>query len=168
MNKENIYLEYLKIYHNNKHENGSLFRGFVDDWFAYSYRNKKDNPFLNSKGNPKWFNNPNPIKEKDALLQMHFVSKEAMQIINGKISGRLIKDHAVPIYTLRKLMRNKLRDNADSHEIRQFLDKFYTLGVISKGEDDVLNSTQYKLKSNMPDDWDEKNMFARYEKAKIK
>lgn len=150
MNLENAYLEYLKIYLNTKEENGPLFRTFVDNWFAYS----EGSPFLNSRGKPKWFNNPNPVKERDALLAMHFKSKDAMRIIYGKQEGRLMKDHSIPIKILRILICEELGTGPGVSKIKQFLKKYYRIGVITKKED-------------MPENWDRSNVFARYKKVNI-
>ena len=66
-----------------------LFRTLVDNWYAYEI----GGPLLNKNGRPKWFNNPDPVKERCALLAMHFVSKAARERIDAGESG-LVKDHS--------------------------------------------------------------------------
>ncbi len=137
-------------------------RTFVDNWFAYF----KGGPFLNSKGNPKWFNNPDPRKEEEALSAMHSISKDAREIINGD-KGRLMKDHSVPVRELRELMRGAYEEGrlSEIKEIKQFLEKYCCLGVITKEEDNRLNDK--KLRSKIPDGWNSKDMFARYAEVGI-
>ncbi len=153
---EETYLKYLQIYHASKDSSGSLFRSFVDNWYAYH----RGPPFLNSKGSPKWFNNPHPQKEKEALLAMDFISKAALQVINGHQSDRLVKDHAVPIREIRT--RFALLEQPSLTDIRQFLVATYKLGVITKTQDLMLNAA--KLRSTMPKQSDWK---ARYNAIKI-
>lgn len=156
---EKLYLEYLVLYLKHYDQDGHLFRNFVDNWFAYSH----DEHMLNSKGRPKWFNNPDPIKERDALMSMHFVSANARSILNGNKQGQLVKDHAVPLRVLRELIRELQIQTTSS--INLFLKKNYRLGVITKSEDEQLNSN--KLRSSMPNGWDRVNWKARYTEAEI-
>jgi len=88
--REETYLRYLEIYLRDQDTNPHLFRTLVDEWFAHSV----GGPFLNGNGRPKWFNNPDPVKEGPALRRMHFVSYDAMQVLDGKEDSRLVKDHA--------------------------------------------------------------------------
>ena len=156
---EQVYLEYLKLYLIHDDQDGHLFRTFVDNWFAYSHGGH----MLNSKGRPKWFNNPDPKKERDALLSMHFVSADARKVLSGESNGRLVKDHAIPINILRQLIHDIPEHSVSS--IGAFLMNNYRLGVITKAEDDQLNSE--KLRSVMPKDWDGLNWKARYDMAVI-
>ena len=60
----------------------------------------------------------------------------------------------------------KRQDLSRSEEnIEEFLNKYYRLGVLTKAEDIRLNDI--KLKSDMPQDWDGNDVFARYKKAEI-
>jgi len=161
MSIENDYLEYLKIYIVNKHTDNQIFRTFVDNWFAYNYKG----PFLNSRGNPKWFKKPNPAKEKTALTQLHFVSNDAMKIINEEQEGDLIKDHTVPLKRLRTILAEELTTKSNLSDIKRLLERYYRLGVITKEENEHLNHNH--LKDDMPENWDGKYMFARYDVVNI-
>lgn len=156
---EKTYLKYLEIYHATNDNNGSLFRSFIDNWYAY-YRG---GPFLNSSGNPKWFNNPNPQREWDALTSMDFVSKKALSVMEGKHTDRLVKDHSIPIKIIRSEFSKLETPNIEI--IKHFLIANYKLGVITKTEDRLLDKR--KLRSGMPENWDGKNWRARYEKVNI-
>lgn len=140
-----------------------MFRTFIDNWYGYY----KGGDFVNRNGKPKWFNKPNPKKEKSALLQMDFISKNAKKLIDGldDSKGTLVKDHSIPVKILRKLMIN-----GDSGpiigicNIEDFLLNHYRLGVITKTEDALFRDKKLdkKLISEMPKNWDGKEHFARY------
>jgi hypothetical protein len=157
---KNNYLQYLEVYLNNADENGALFRTFIDSWYAYY----KGGPLLNRNGNVVWLNRPDPIKLKDTLIHAgDFISTKAMRIMNGEEPGRLVKDHSIPIKILRKLIVREQRVN--TAYIEEFLKDHYRLGIITKDEDRKINAE--KLRSNMPEDWDEKDPFARYRAVNI-
>ena len=62
---------------------------------------KEDLSFKNKK--PLWFNNPNH-KSKDALLSMHFISKNAFEAINKNMDVRLIKEHSLQVSVIYELL----------------------------------------------------------------
>ena len=94
---------------------------------------------------------------------MHFISKNALNAINSKSDTRLVKDHAVPVKIISEMLKQV---NCPSEaSVEKLLLSFYRLGVLTHEEDKTLN--QLNLKSAMPNDWDGKNVFARYEKAGI-
>jgi hypothetical protein len=138
-----------------------LLRSFTDYWFAYH----KQGPFLNSKNNPKWHNNPSSVKDKDALLGMHFISDMAFDVIEQGSDVKIIKEHSIPINVIREiLIQQKPLTITD---IENILLRFYRLGVLTKEEDKVLN--EKGLQSSMPASWDfNENVFSRYEVAGIK
>ena len=156
---ENTYLKYLQLYHNAGDENGALFRTLIDNWYGFS----KGGPFLNKNDKPKWFNNPNPVNDRAALLAMDFVSFDAYEVMEGNHQDNLVKDHAIPVRILRQKFKELQAPNLIN--IRKFLKRYYKLGVITKTEDVLLN--QNKLRSNMPDDWDGSSFLARYQAIKI-
>jgi hypothetical protein len=91
---------HLKTYVDHQECDLHLFRNLVDNWYAY----ERGGVFLRESGRPKWFNNPNPAKQKDTLREMP-CSVEAMKQINGVVpSGRLVKDHVIPLTRLRKII----------------------------------------------------------------
>ncbi len=156
---DQVYLLYLQLYLNSGDRDGPTFRGFVDNWFAYHF----GGPFLNRNGRPKWFNNPDPVKQREALLNMHFISSEAKRTIDGKASDRLIKDHSIPIAVLRERLRT-LNDH-QPETIEAFLKSNYRLGVLTLAEDKRL--TERGLKSSMPSDWNGIDTYARYHQVGI-
>lgn len=161
-------LKMILIYINSEYPNTPLFRTLVDDWHAFETRG----PFLSKNGRPKWFNNPNAYKERDALLSMHYRSAEAERIIleakPNTEHEKLIKDHTVPISILKNIIIKEKPKNAE--EISLLLKKFYRIAIITKKEDNILNNR--KLKSQMPPNWnwkeDAPNLKARYDLCEIK
>lgn len=159
------YLTFIKVHIETKNPDNKLIRSFIDRWFAY----KKQGNFL-TKGNiERTFNrsdiHPNNLSEatRDCLLNMHFISKDALNAINSRSDTQLIKDHAMPVKVISELLK---QDDCPSEEsVEKLLLNFYKLGVLTQEEDKVLN--QLSLKSAMPNDWDGINVFARYEEAGI-
>ena len=157
---ENSYLEHISIFLKSGNENKHLLRTFIDDWFAYS----TGGPFLNKNGKPKWFNKPDPIKDKDALLQMHFISNQAKHVIKNKYDTRLIKEHSVPVAVIYDILRREA--NPSSKMVKNILLKYYRLGVLTKIEDEKLSRRGFK--SSMPPNWSlDDDVFARYNEAGI-
>jgi len=157
------YLRYLKIYIELQNPDGKLIRTFLDSWFAYKMKGN----FLTKNNIPRWFNKLNTNKlsdaEKDCLLKMNFISKNALEAIYHKSDTYLMKDHSVPVKIIHKLLQSDL--SRSEKNIEEFLNKYYRLGVLTKAEDIRLNDI--KLKSDMPQDWDGNDVFARYKKAGI-
>ena len=159
--KKDSYLEHIKLCIDSGAWGPGMLRSCVDYWFAYHMRG----PFLNKNDNPNWHNNPSPIKHKDALLKMHFISETAYDVIMEGSEVRLIKEHSIPINVIRKILVQEKPTNIK--DIENILLRFYRLGVLTKDEDDILSSKG--LNSKMPDSWDfSKNVFSRYEVAGIK
>ncbi len=154
---KNSFLNHICIYIKSEFQPKNLLGSFVDNWYAYAKEANNINYFVNKNGNPIWFNNPNPKKHKLALLNMDFISEDAMNVINGFSEKPLVKDHSVPINEIFNLFDRK---NINRNQVEQTLLKYCRLGVITKVEDENLNSKG--LRSKMPEKWD--NVFARYEK----
>jgi hypothetical protein len=91
----------------------------------------------------------------------NFWSKEAISS-NLKDKG-LVHEHLVP----RKIVREQLLALPDKNPdaIRSFLDNILIGVVVTKGEDDELN--KLGLRSIMPSDWDDKDVWARHKAAGI-
>lgn len=163
MNLSDAYLSHLILYIKSGDEDKHTLRLFLDYWFAYS----QGGPFLNRNGKPRWFNNPDPKKNRvrDALLSMHFISKKAMETIKGERDDRLIKEHSIPIAEIFNILH--LQTDHSRDQIRVSLEKFYRLGVLTKEED--LKLKKKKLNSKMPSGWTMENgVFARYDVIGIK
>ena len=158
---KNSYLEHIKICIDSDAWGAGLLRSFIDYWFAYH----KQGPFLNSNNNPTWHNNPSSVKDKDALLGMHFISDMAFDVIEQGSEVRLIKEHSIPVHVIQKILIQQNPKTID--DIENILLRFYRLGVLTKDEDDILRSKG--LNSKMPTSWDlNDNAFSRYEVAGIK
>jgi len=166
------FLEHIVIYFKSGFSPKSLLRTFVDNWYAYEKASNGITCFLNKNGNPIWFNKPEPIKHKNALLEMDFISEGAKELIlsedktilvNDK-HQRLIKEHAIPVATLHEIFSKE--ENLNVNGAKKILNKYYKLGVLTKSEDDLLNNK--KLRSKMPQKWDRDNVFARYDEIGIK
>ncbi len=134
-------------------------RTFIDDWFAFHAAG----PFLNKSGRPIWFNRPCPVKNKKALLSMHFISEQAELVIENGAGENLIKEHVVPVKVLRTLME-EIQEPTISN-IEQFLLRYYRLGVLTASDDRLLKEAG--LNSSMPKNWDGNDVFARYNFAEI-
>lgn len=115
------------------------------------------------------------IKGKlDHRVEVDFFSEKAWDYVkqNGlkKSKGNLFLryEHIIPkkkyiqepIENLAKEFKNF--DLTLKEKIREKIEKYYFIALITIPEDKEL------LKNEMPDDWDGKNIFARYEKAGIK
>ena len=169
---KNSFLEHIVIYYNSGFKPKSLLRSFVDNWYAYDKACNGIPYFLNSNGNPIWFNNPHSVKHKNALLEMDFISEGAKELIfstnKSKLhenkDSRLIKEHAIPIAYLFDLLAKEADLNTES--VEAILLKYYKLGVLTKAEDDLLNKA--KIRSKMPSNWDKENVFSRYDVIGLK
>ena len=158
---KNSYLEHIKICIESDAWGAGLLRSFTDYLFAYH----KQGPFLNSNNNPKWHNKPCSVKDKDVLLEMHFISDMAFDAIEQGSDVRLIKEHSIPVRVLRKILTQQ--EPKTTTDIENILLRFYRLGVLTKDEDDILRLKG--LSSKMPMYWDTtENVFSRYEVAGIK
>lgn len=152
-------LEYLSLFIQNGDTSAHLFRTFVDDWFAYH----AGGAFLNSRGKPRWFNNPDPEKCGAALRRCHFISRHAMDALEGNGAVRLVKDHALPLRVLKKALIAS--ESTEPVEIQNFLSSHYRLGLISKQEDRCLNALG--LRQELPADANGLDWMARYQAAAI-
>ena len=72
-------------------------------------------------------------------------------------------EHVVPqMWFVNKLMD---MDTIDKEEIRELLEEYFNVLLVTKEEDAKL--TEAGLRSKMPDDWDEKDPWARHKKVGI-
>jgi hypothetical protein len=134
-----------------------IFRTIIDNWYAL----RRGGLFVYKSGKPRWFNNPK-LRDHPRLRLMDFISAGAGVVLDGHSDERLIVDHAVPV---RHIHDQLLELPQDVGAIESFLLANYRLGVLTKKEDITLNDNE--LKSEMPKDWDGKNLFARYEAVGI-
>jgi len=76
---------------------------------------------------------------------------------------KVIYEHAIPF----RIVRDKLiqLDEITKQSVSAILEKYHVVAKISEKEDRLLKEAG--LDSKMPDNWDEKNMFARYESVGI-
>ncbi|MDA1311470.1 MAG: hypothetical protein O2985_17960 [Proteobacteria bacterium] len=154
------YLEHIHIFVRSRDSELRNLRTFLDNWFQYD----KGKPFLNNNCRPIWFNKPDPVKYKDALLRMHFVSEDARRVIDGGLQEHLVKDHAVPVKVIGKILMDD--KTITSASLQERLCTIYRLGVITKSEDLKLNAAG--LRQKMPSDWRiGDDVFARYVRVGI-
>jgi len=169
------YIEYIKIAVGVL-DSSAPFRDFLDNWYAFS---ETSAGLLSKGGRPIWFNNPDVLRLGDQLKRMHYISADAMKIIESAgpdgstyrlrysskdLSIRLMVDHAVPISFLVKMLFDDSA-KADSDYIGGFLRRYYRLGVITSDEN--IRITRMGLSNRMPEDWDGCDPFARYRKVGI-
>ena len=88
-------------------------------------------------------------------------SKAAVE--SGLKDKGLVHEHLIP----RKLVREMLLNLEDPspEAVNDILERLCIGVVVTKGEDTRLN--ELKLNSKMPDDWDQQNLWARYQAAQI-
>ena len=95
---------------------------------------------------------------------MDFISIKAFRVLHGIADEQLVKEHAIPIATLSKLLTDRQPQTVE--DIAGTLERHYRLGVLTHREHDKL--AELGLRSKMPDGWhSEDSAFARYEKAGI-
>ena len=92
--------------------------------------------------------------EKDSVLVSEAVNKKP---------GKVIHEHTFPF----RLLRDKLMslEEVDFLSVSNILNKFHVVAKITSEEDQKLKRNGLNLK--MPEDWDKKNPFARYEAVGI-
>lgn len=134
---------------------GAPFRTLFDYWFAY----RTGGPFLNSNSRPQWLNHPSPDKYGEALRRAHFISSGAARTMAGIEHNRLMKDHAIPVSTLRNMLFDTRLKSVE--QVRAFMERHYRIGVITKAEDDAICAVG--LRSCMPEHWSSGDSpFVRY------
>ncbi len=154
------YLQHILLFVRSSNPNKHLLRTLLDDWYAYD----RQGSFLNQNGRPRWLNKPDPVKHLDVLNSMDFISIKAHRVLHGIADEQLVKEHAIPIATLSKLLTDRQPQTVE--DIAGTLEKHYRLGVLTHSEHDKL--AELGLRSKMPDGWhSEDSAFARYEKAGI-
>lgn len=95
---------------------------------------------------------------------MHFISKNAFEVINKNMDVRIIKEHSLQVSVIYELLFEE--KFLHEEEIENFLINYYKFGVITKEEDDKL--TKNKLKYKMPLGWNKhKSIFDRYKEVNI-
>ena len=169
------YLDHIRIAVEAQ-DRGAPFRDFVDNWNAFRsqhghHRSRADRP--------RWFNNPSALARMQMLDALDFRSAGAGAILEEAARDpatyrrryqardqevKLIVDHMVPISVIvRPLFAGDVeltRTGIGAHLIG-----WYRLGLLSHDEDARLNAKG--LRSEMPADWDGKNLFARYDMVGI-
>jgi hypothetical protein len=158
-------------------DRGAPFRDFIDNWAAFA---SATDHHRTGSNRVIWFNNPNAITKRAMLLSLPFVSTGASAILSYAAEQRdeyrmrrkaddkeirLIVDHAVPLASMIEWLFEPGAD-LSRNAIRQHLKRWYHLGVLTSSEDATLN--RLGLRSKMPDDWDGKDLTARYHQAAIK
>ena len=98
-----------------------------------------------------------------------FYSEKAYKQLQLGNKSNLIYEHIIPkekyIQTpiIQSAKDGKLKSEL---EIKELLNKYWYIATITKDEDKILSQLGFNKK--MPDDWDNQNIFARYDKANIK
>lgn len=154
-------------------------RNNLDPWFAQEF----GEPFLKSGGRHHHFDNPCAWEHGERLTHEHFwVTPEAEQVLAAgrrrdpavrkgeqRASCHQLKvDHAVPFAVLEKLILDTLRGRASDRwvsDLRGLLRTYFRRGVLLKWQDEALSKgivPGQRLQSAMPQDWDGRDVFARY------
>lgn len=88
-------------------------------------------------------------------------SKSAFAEISG--NGKIIYDHSIPFRYLQDELLNL--DDVNNKTVKELLDLYSTVCVITKDEDNLLSSRG--LSRKMPNDWDNEDPLARYKAVGI-
>lgn len=103
-------------------------------------------------------------KGNNNRLNVKYRSLDAQKVIDNNLNDKLISEHIIPI----SIMLNKIYDEKinDLNKLLKLCKDFSVMCLITETEDATLH--KLKLTKLMPNDWDGKDKFARYKKAKIK
>lgn len=104
------------------------------------------------------------LSGKSKYLQGDYYSLDAKKKVDsGDLKG-LIYEHMVPKkeYIQNPCEEQSRRGRLTENFIIELFDKYWKIAVITKEEDKRLS------RSKMPDNWDNQNVFVRYEKAGVK
>ncbi len=83
----------------------------------------------------------------------------------GKPRNACIVEHVVPLMVIVNWLMEMDEDSLTEAAVSELLTKWFTVRLITRDEDARL--TERKLRYKMPDGWDEKNKFARYDEVGI-
>jgi hypothetical protein len=107
-----------------------------------------------------------PKQYNDRFYSTDFVTPKALELLQNKswTSNELRYEHIIP---KRRYIKDQCEDWAidgqlSKDKIYQLLIKYFWTATIHKDEDILLSRTK------MPDNWDKKNIFARYDDVEIK
>lgn len=170
------YLEHIRIAAEVR-DKSAPFRDFLDNWAAFA---SEANHHRRASNRVIWFNNPDAIKRREMLLSLPFRSEAADTILrqakenpreyNQRLMDkdkdiRLVVDHTVPISVI---VEKLFEQGADLTQegIRNHLNRLYRLGLLTNSEDAKLR--QAGLRSRMPENWDGKDLIARYRVVNFK
>lgn len=136
-----------------------LWRNLLDNWNAYS----KGPPFVASggKGQPQWFNKANVNKSQPILDAMHRRSRRADETIQRQLGEIVVVDHVVPVNVLRDMLIEQ-GAISDRSSVREFLEHYYRLCVITPDEHRILNAKESHTSRPNPID-----LWTRYKKAGV-
>lgn len=163
------YLEVLQLAI--EHELNDIIRTSFDNWAAYDKAAKGYTGFVTSSGSPIWFNKVRPIKRREALKRMSFISKNAGKLIKSNSEEAVMVDHSIPVSVLRNRLIEKWKASPQGlsvEQIQRFLRRYHRRGVITYDEDERLS--RKGLMAKMPEDWKFSgcSICARYDAVKIK
>jgi hypothetical protein len=104
---------------------------------------------------------------KYTLNSVDFISDKALKQIQINQFNNLVYEHMIPkdLYIQKPCLQLAQSENLTFEYIYNILNQYWYIALITKYEDNILNALH--LRRKMPDDWDNKNIFARYEKANI-
>ena len=78
-------------------------------------------------------------------------------------SEKIEVEHVVPMNVIVNMLMDEKQINVEA--IKKILKKYFRVFFVTKSEHTKLSNI--RLRSKMPSDWDKKDPFARYKKAKI-
>jgi len=145
----------------------SLGRTILDTIEALKYH--PESFTSNGKGNARWLNRANLRMKSNRPYILKLQMSPAVKKIYAKAGEEnlpqkvnLICEHVVPCNVILKgLDEMKIKKQVISAtDILHVHEKFYRRCIITKDEDEILRKEKYN--SKMPENWDEKDIYARY------
>lgn len=104
------------------------------------------------------------IGNKDKYHQGDFYSKNAADIIKTESKNELIYEHMVPKnkYIQKPCVEEAIKGTLTKEFVFEKLKSYWFIAIITKNEDKKLKG------KTMPNGWDRKNIFSRYDEAGVK
>lgn len=115
-------------------------------------------------------NSQNNYNHSTLKYNAHWISLKASQIKKEFNQSECLKkthrEHAIPL----KLLISQLYsfESLEIKQLKEFLNKNLISVLITKDERDDLDQGVGNLKDSMPKDWDNQNVFARFDNKNIK
>jgi hypothetical protein len=146
-----FYANLISQYLTQKDPNALIFRTLIDTWYAYW----KGGPFLTDAGAARWVNTGDIRKRPELANAISLRSKEAGESIRGGDYNELVKDHAIPVKTLR-LRMSQLNDKSID-AVDEYLQVNYRIALLKLRQHTRLSGRKHH---NLQDSVDSRTRYA--------